>query len=102
MLIRGLSQAGDQDRLRTLVTAMIGLSHDLGYRVVAEGIETQEAAEILCSLACDELQGFWFARPMSADAFLSWYNRRDRHGRHGNARRAPGRHAAPAWSATAR
>ena len=75
--VRGLSQTGtDEGRRRTLVTAMIGLSHDLGYRVVAEGIEDQDAADVLLALGCDEVQGYWFARPMPADTFTSWYAQR--------------------------
>ncbi len=75
--IRGLTQDGeDESRRRTLVTAMIALSHDLGYRVVAEGIETQAAADMLASLDCDEVQGFHFARPMPPAAFLSWHAQR--------------------------
>ena len=75
--IRGLTAAGpDEGRRRTLVTALIGLSHDLGYRVVAEGIETQAAAEVLCRLNCDEVQGYHFGRPMPPDTFLSWHAQR--------------------------
>ncbi len=58
-----------------LVETMIGLAHKLGYRVVAEGIETAEAAAILKALGCEEAQGFWFARPMEADQFVSWLAR---------------------------
>ena len=75
--IRGLSQTGvDERRLRTLVTAMIGLSHELGYRVVAEGIETKDAADMLLHLKCDEVQGYYYARPMPPGAFESWYSQR--------------------------
>ena len=72
--IRGLTaNSEDSGRRRSLITAMIGLSHDLGYRVVAEGIETEAAAEMLRSLACDEVQGFHYARPMAPRAFLAWH-----------------------------
>ncbi|WP_277925103.1 EAL domain-containing protein [Sphingomonas sp. BAUL-RG-20F-R05-02] len=47
-----------------LVETMIGLGHKLGYRVVAEGVETPEAAAILTNAGCEEAQGFLFARPM--------------------------------------
>ncbi|BCA63178.1 diguanylate phosphodiesterase [Sphingomonas sp. HMP9] len=59
-----------------LVETMIGLAHKLGYRVVAEGIETPEAAAILMQLGCEEAQGFWFARPMEADQFAAWLSDR--------------------------
>ncbi|MFO2364154.1 EAL domain-containing protein, partial [Salmonella enterica] len=56
-------------RQRSLVATMITLSHDLGYRVVAEGIETQETADLIRGMGCDESQGYFFGRPMTADAF---------------------------------
>ena len=75
--IHGLRGEGvDEGRRRTLVTAMIALSHDLGYRVVAEGIETQAAADVLLSLGCDEVQGYHFGRPMAAATFAIWYAQR--------------------------
>jgi EAL domain-containing protein (putative c-di-GMP-specific phosphodiesterase class I) len=40
--------------------------------VVAEGVETDGQREILRQLGCDELQGFFFARPMPAGALLTW------------------------------
>ncbi|OWK29831.1 putative bifunctional diguanylate cyclase/phosphodiesterase [Sphingomonas mucosissima] len=55
-----------------LVETMIDLGHKLGYRVVAEGVETPEAAAILASAGCEEAQGFLFARPLEAGQFDSW------------------------------
>ncbi len=60
------------ERKRALVTTMIGLSHDLGYRVVAEGVETREALDLVEASGCDEAQGFLFARPMPAEHFVAW------------------------------
>ena len=57
---------------RAIVSAVVHLAHDLGLRVVAEGVETQGQRDILLGLDCDELQGFLFARPMPADALLAW------------------------------
>ena len=47
-------------------------AHALGLRVVAEGVETEGQRDILLALGCDELQGFFFARPMTADMLLAW------------------------------
>ncbi|RYE94066.1 MAG: EAL domain-containing protein, partial [Oxalobacteraceae bacterium] len=70
--------AGDA-RQRSLVSTMIKLSHDLGYRVVAEGIETQDIAGLILGMGCDESQGYFFGRPMTAKVFQSWYcSNRDR------------------------
>jgi EAL domain-containing protein (putative c-di-GMP-specific phosphodiesterase class I)/GGDEF domain-containing protein len=60
------------EREQTLVRSMISLSHDLGYRVVAEGIETAEQAEMLTAMGCDEGQGYLFARPMEVTDFERW------------------------------
>ncbi len=50
-------------RDRAIVSAIIHLAHDLGLRVVAEGIENAEQAELLGELGCDIGQGYYFARP---------------------------------------
>jgi EAL domain-containing protein (putative c-di-GMP-specific phosphodiesterase class I)/GAF domain-containing protein len=60
------------DRERTLVRSMITLSHDLGYRVVAEGVEDAATARLLAVLGCDEAQGFHFSRPLEGVAFARW------------------------------
>ncbi|CAN5360834.1 bifunctional diguanylate cyclase/phosphodiesterase [soil metagenome] len=57
---------------RAVVDAVVRLSHALGLSVVAEGVETEGQRDILLGLECDELQGFFFARPMSASALLNW------------------------------
>ena len=49
--------------------AIIRLAHDLGMRVVAEGVETAEQRELLVVAGCDFGQGYWFARPMPARDF---------------------------------
>ena len=43
------------------------MAHSLGITVVAEGIETEGQFQILRERGCDQGQGFWFGRPMSAD-----------------------------------
>ena len=58
---------------RTLVRTMIRLSQELGYRVVAEGVETEAVAQCLTAMGCDEAQGYLFARPLEAVKFLAWY-----------------------------
>ncbi len=55
-----------------VIKAIVELGHDLGLRVVAEGVESRHQADILRSLGCDELQGFLYARPMSAQALEGW------------------------------
>jgi diguanylate cyclase (GGDEF)-like protein len=55
-----------------VVTSIIELGHRLGLTIVAEGVETEATASRLSELDCDDLQGFWFARPMVAAEVLAW------------------------------
>ncbi|MDH0745416.1 GGDEF and EAL domain-containing protein [Pseudomonas sp. GD03842] len=64
--------ANEKDR--RLVEAIVDLARRLGYRVVAEGAETEDVYEILCQLGCHEVQGFLIARPMTAGALEHWVN----------------------------
>ncbi|MEG0223619.1 MAG: EAL domain-containing protein [Comamonas sp.] len=57
---------------RSVVNAVVKLAHALNLRVVAEGVETGGQRDILLAMHCDELQGYFFARPMSADSLLAW------------------------------
>lgn len=49
--------------------AIISLSHSLGYKVVAEGVETGEQLEFLSQKSCDYAQGYFFSRPVAAEQF---------------------------------
>jgi len=49
-----------------LLESIIGLAHSLGLRVVAEGVETRMQADFLRDRGCEELQGYYFSRPVSA------------------------------------
>jgi len=58
-----------QDRCRAIVTRVVQMAHDLGLRVVAEGVETREQADFLRERGCHELQGFLFSQPVPPDEF---------------------------------
>lgn len=61
---------------RSLVTVMSSLSHDFGHRVVAEGVETAEVLDLVALAGCDEVQGYFFGRPMTPTDFINWYGNR--------------------------
>jgi len=59
---------GDSDDA-AIVGSTISLSRQLGLAVIAEGIENKAVAELLVGMGCEEGQGYFFGRPMPADAF---------------------------------
>ncbi len=57
---------------RAVVDAVVKLGQALGRKVVAEGVETEGQAQVLRALGCDVLQGYLYAKPMSAKALALW------------------------------
>ncbi len=55
-----------------LVSNIVQMGRDLGYRIVAEGIETVAERDLLAGWGCDYGQGWHFGRPMPAAAFGDW------------------------------
>ena len=55
-----------------IVRSTINLGHDLGLRIVAEGVEDAPTLERLAELGCDLAQGYHLSRPLSAPAFEDW------------------------------
>ena len=64
--VKGIAK---DERCRTIVRTLVRLAHDLGLKVVAEGIEHQNQLDFLLEHECDYIQGFLFSRPMTVDAF---------------------------------
>ena len=56
----------------TIVRTTINMCHDLGFEVVAEGVESNDACELLRSMSCDIMQGFYLARPMPDECVSPW------------------------------
>lgn len=60
------------ERAQSVVESIAQLAKKLGYRVVAEGVETAQMQDLLQHLGCDEIQGFHLARPMRPEALGDW------------------------------
>jgi diguanylate cyclase (GGDEF)-like protein len=61
---------------RKIVKSTIDLGHNLGLRVVAEGVETEEAMTLLAQMGCDQVQGYYIHKPMPAEQFIEWVEQR--------------------------
>jgi EAL domain-containing protein (putative c-di-GMP-specific phosphodiesterase class I) len=55
-----------------IVKSIIDLGHNLGLKIVAEGVETIESKKMLRVFQCDEGQGYYFCRPVPADAMTQF------------------------------
>jgi EAL domain-containing protein (putative c-di-GMP-specific phosphodiesterase class I) len=55
-----------------MVAAIIKLAHELDYQVVCEGVENKAQLALVQQLGCDEVQGYYFAKPMPSNEFLAF------------------------------
>ncbi len=65
-------RVAQDERDAAIVQSLVDLGQRLGLRVVAEGVETREAWELLARWGCDEAQGYLLGRPMPADELAAW------------------------------
>ncbi|WP_194723103.1 putative bifunctional diguanylate cyclase/phosphodiesterase [Noviherbaspirillum malthae] len=68
-----LKMESDADDIK-IVRSTIDLGHNMGLKVVAEGIETMAAWELLDRMGCDDGQGYFISKPMPAEQFRAWLN----------------------------
>jgi EAL domain-containing protein (putative c-di-GMP-specific phosphodiesterase class I) len=59
---------------RILVQKTIEIGHELGMKVLAEGVETERHLSFLRGEGCDSVQGYFFSRPLPADEMVRWLN----------------------------
>ena len=62
--VRGIPQSKDDC---AIVEAIIAMAHSLQLKVVAEGVETKEQFEFLRTLSCDQIQGYYFSKPIPSN-----------------------------------
>ena len=67
-----ISRLADSDSNTRVVQAIIALGKAMGLSIVAEGVETAEQYAAVRKLGCDAVQGFFIAKPMSAERFRDW------------------------------
>jgi len=56
---------------KAIASAIIAMAHNLNLRVIGEGVETEEQLAVLRTLGCDEIQGFYYSEPVTAERMAS-------------------------------
>jgi EAL domain-containing protein (putative c-di-GMP-specific phosphodiesterase class I) len=64
-----IAKSATEPNAATVVRTIVAMSHNLGIKVVAEGIETMDHLQFLVRRHCDEAQGYYFSRPVAASGF---------------------------------
>ncbi|MBF0265238.1 MAG: EAL domain-containing protein [Gammaproteobacteria bacterium] len=69
-----IQEATENNDDRSIVTAIVSMSHKLGLDVIAEGVETEQQLHFLEQIGCDFIQGYYLSRPVSADELEHFIN----------------------------
>jgi len=69
-----LIDAVHTDKGKIILKEIVQMAYGLGMRVICEGVETKEQADLLMSIGCNYAQGFLFARPVPMEEFIEKYN----------------------------
>jgi EAL domain-containing protein (putative c-di-GMP-specific phosphodiesterase class I) len=68
-----LTESGDLEKSRTIVSCMVQMVDLLGMEMIAEGVETKELADFLKSKGCSAMQGYYFNKPLPREEILKHY-----------------------------
>lgn len=70
-------------KAKHVVDAMNSMIHDMGLKIVAEGIETREQLEAMKKLGIDYIQGYYFSKPLPANVYLEFISKQQHECREG-------------------
>ena len=62
-----------------IIQTIIQMAKNLNLKTVAEGVETKDVLDCISNYGCDEVQGFYFAKPMGAQDFVSYFSQKEFH-----------------------
>lgn len=71
-----IQEVASNDSDLTIVKTMVELSHGLGKRVLAEGVETREQLQLLRNIGCDAVQGYFISKPIAEEEFSKYLKRK--------------------------
>jgi diguanylate cyclase (GGDEF)-like protein len=72
-----ISRMASDEEISTIVRSTIELGHNLGLKVVAEGVEDLSVWNMLRALGCDDAQGFFMSKPLPSEALARWMRASD-------------------------
>jgi EAL domain-containing protein (putative c-di-GMP-specific phosphodiesterase class I) len=75
-----VKELAQSPRALAIVRTIIDLGHILNLQVLAEGVEEEEQLAVLRAEGCDEVQGYYFSRPVPPEAFIEWLSVREMEG----------------------
>lgn len=64
-----VQKIGKNKKTEEIIKHVVGLAHDIGSNIIAEGVESEEQLNFLKLIGCDAIQGYYFYKPMSVDDF---------------------------------
>ncbi|MBA5606522.1 EAL domain-containing protein [Duganella sp. FT3S] len=67
---------GDNPEDQAIVAAIVSMARGLGLSTISEGVETEQQLAMLREQGCDEIQGYYYSRPLAADAFEAFVRAR--------------------------
>lgn len=70
-----IDNMADDPQQMSIVTAIISLAHSIDLKVIAEGVETPQQAQLLRLLRCDQIQGYLMARPQPAEEVAKFFGK---------------------------
>ena len=77
-LDKSFTDMEDNPKLQSVVRNSVQMIKDMNMKIVVEGIETEEVAKFFSDLKCDYIQGFYYSKPLTRDAFVEFVGRENK------------------------
>ena len=63
----------NNERMKEIVSVIVYISHNLGAKIIAEGIEDKNTLDLVKRLGCEIAQGYFYAKPIEDSKIIDWY-----------------------------
>lgn len=72
-----IRKIGENPKTKSIVYSIIGMTHEIGIKTVAEGVETEEQVSFLRQSGCDYIQGYYYSKPLPEEEFVEFLEKAD-------------------------